>query len=36
VGTWVLAEMLRILTLNSEWLGAGGGMPLEVLASFDR
>ncbi|MDN6882426.1 branched-chain amino acid ABC transporter permease [Variovorax sp. CAN2819] len=36
VGTWVLAEMLRILTLNSEWLGAGGGMPLEALASFDR
>jgi branched-chain amino acid transport system permease protein len=28
--------MLRILTLNSEWLGAGGGMPLEALASFDR
>ncbi|KAI1693393.1 branched-chain amino acid transport system / permease component domain-containing protein [Ditylenchus destructor] len=36
VGTWVLAEMLRILTLNNEWLGAGGGMPLEALASFDR
>jgi branched-chain amino acid transport system permease protein len=36
VGTWVLAEMLRILTLNSEWLGAGGGMPLEALSTFDR
>ncbi|MDN8618251.1 branched-chain amino acid ABC transporter permease [Variovorax ginsengisoli] len=36
VGTWVLAEMLRILTLNGEWLGAGGGMPLEALGSFDR
>lgn len=36
VGTWVLAEMLRIGTLNSEWLGAGAGMPLEALASFDR
>jgi len=36
VGTWVLAEMLRILTLNNEWLGAGGGMPLEALGSFDR
>ncbi|MEP6720310.1 MAG: branched-chain amino acid ABC transporter permease [Variovorax sp.] len=36
VGTWVLAEMLRILTLNSDWLGAGGGMPLVALGSFDR
>ncbi len=30
------AEMMRILTLNNEWLGAGGGMPLEALSSFDR
>jgi branched-chain amino acid transport system permease protein len=36
VGTWVLAEMLHILTLNSEWLGAGAGMPLDVLSGFDR
>lgn len=36
VGTWVLAEMLRILSLNAEWLGAGAGMPLEALSSFDR
>lgn len=36
VGTWVLAEMLRIGALNTEWLGAGGGMPLEALGSFDR
>jgi len=36
VGTWVVAEMLRILALNSEWLGAGGGMPLEAMSSFDR
>ena len=36
VGTWVLAEMLRIAALNSEWLGAGAGMPLETLAGFDR
>lgn len=36
VGTWVVAEMLRILALNSEWLGAGGGMPLQALAEFDR
>ena len=36
VATWVLAEMLHILTLNSEWVGAGGGMPLEALAAFDR
>ena len=24
------------LTLNSEWLGAGGGMPLDALSGFDR
>jgi branched-chain amino acid transport system permease protein len=36
VGSWVLAEMMRILTLNSEWLGAGAGMPLEAMTEFDR
>ncbi len=36
VGTWVLAEMMRILTLNTPWLGAGAGMPLEVMGDFDR
>jgi branched-chain amino acid transport system permease protein len=36
VGTWVLAELMRIAVLNSEWLGAGGGMPLEAMAQFDR
>ena len=36
VGTWVLAEMLHILALNSEWLGAGAGMPLDALGGFDR
>ena len=36
VGTWVLAEMMRILTLNSPWLGAGGGMPLEAMSDIDR
>lgn len=36
VGTWVLAEMLRILAQNSEWLGAGGGMPLEAMSNYDR
>lgn len=36
VGTWVVAEMMRILALNSEWLGAGGGMPLQALSDFDR
>ncbi|MHC6152104.1 branched-chain amino acid ABC transporter permease [Bradyrhizobium elkanii] len=36
VGTWVLAEMMRILTLNSSWLGAGGGMPLEAMGDIDR
>lgn len=36
VGTWVVAEMLRIVTLNAEPLGAGGGMPLDTLTDFDR
>jgi branched-chain amino acid transport system permease protein len=36
VGTWVVAEMLRILALNTEWLGAGAGMPLEAMREFDR
>ena len=36
VGTWVLAEMLRIGAQNSEWLGAGGGMPLVAMSDFDR
>jgi branched-chain amino acid transport system permease protein len=36
VGTWVLAEMMRILTLNTPWLGAGAGMPLEAMSAFDR
>jgi len=36
VGTWVLAEMMRILALNSEWLGAGAGMPLDAMREFDR
>jgi branched-chain amino acid transport system permease protein len=36
VGTWVLAELLRIGAVNSPWLGAGGGMPLEAIRQFDR
>jgi branched-chain amino acid transport system permease protein len=36
VGTWVIAEMMRILAQNTPWLGAGGGMPLETIAGFDR
>lgn len=36
VGTWVVAEMMRILTLNTEWLGAGAGMPLDAMGNFDR
>lgn len=36
VGTWVLAEMMRILALNSQWLGAGAGMPLLGIREFDR
>ncbi len=36
VGTWVLAEMARIAALNTGWLGAGAGMPLEMIGDFDR
>ena len=36
VGTWVLAEITRIAVLNTGWLGAGAGMPLEMISSFDR
>ena len=36
VGTWVLAEMMRIFALNTPWLGAGAGMPLEAMSEFDR
>jgi branched-chain amino acid transport system permease protein len=36
VGTWVLAELMRIGVLNTESLGAGGGMPLDGLAEFSR
>ncbi|MRV70485.1 branched-chain amino acid ABC transporter permease [Duganella sp. FT92W] len=36
VGSWVLAEMLRILAQNSETLGAGAGMPLETMGDVDR
>jgi branched-chain amino acid transport system permease protein len=36
VGTWVLAEMMRIGVLNNDWLGAGGGLPLEAIRNYDR
>lgn len=36
VATWVVAEMMRIGALNSEWLGAGAGMPLTTLQAFGR
>jgi len=36
VGTWVVAEMMRILAQNTSWLGAGAGMPLEAMSNFDR
>jgi branched-chain amino acid transport system permease protein len=36
VGTWVLAELLRIGALNSEALGAGAGMPLVEIREFSR
>lgn len=36
VGTWVVAEMMRILAQNTSWLGAGAGMPLDAMSNFDR
>lgn len=36
VGTWVLAELMRIGALNTEVLGAGGGLPLTMLSDFSR
>jgi branched-chain amino acid transport system permease protein len=36
VGTWVLAEMMRIAALNIDALGAGGGMPLLAIRDFSR
>jgi len=36
VGTWVLAEVMRIGVLNTDWLGAGGGLPLEMMREYDR
>lgn len=36
VGTWVLAELVRIAVLNTDSLGAGGGMPLTTLGSMGR
>ena len=36
VGTWVLAEIMRVAALNSDAVGAGGGMPLTALREFSR
>lgn len=36
VGTWVLAELMRIVALNTQWLGAGAGMPLTAMGEFAR
>lgn len=36
VGTWVLAELMRIVALNTPWLGAGAGMPLTAMGGFGR
>lgn len=36
VGTWVLAELMRIIALNTQWLGAGAGMPLTAMGGFSR
>lgn len=36
VATWVMAEMFRIATLNTQWLGAGAGLPLTVMREFGR
>lgn len=37
VGTWVVAEVFRLLVLNSQWLGAGSGISLaRVISAYDR
>lgn len=36
VATWVMAELFRIGTLNTEWLGAGAGLPLTVMREYGR
>jgi branched-chain amino acid transport system permease protein len=36
IGTWVLAEVLRIGATNADWLGAGAGLSLEAIGEFDR
>jgi branched-chain amino acid transport system permease protein len=36
VGTWVMAEMLRIGALNNDTVGAGGGIALTTLRAFSR
>lgn len=36
VATWVVAESVRIVTMNTEWLGAGAGLPLTVMREFGR
>lgn len=36
VGTWVVAEMLRIAALNTDTVGAGAGIALSTLRVFSR
>jgi branched-chain amino acid transport system permease protein len=36
IGSWVLAEIARILVLQSQALGAGGGLNLEVIKLVPR
>lgn len=36
VGTWVLAEMLRIAAQNTDVLGAGSGLSLDAMNNIDR
>ncbi|SAK79599.1 leucine/isoleucine/valine transporter permease subunit [Caballeronia fortuita] len=36
VGTWVLAEVLRIGAQNCDWLGGSGGLPLMAMREFSR
>jgi len=36
IGTWVIAEVVRLLTVQSSTLGGGSGVTLHALADLDR
>jgi branched-chain amino acid transport system permease protein len=36
IGTWVLAELLRLITMNIPYLNSGAGMSLTVMARYTQ